>query len=94
MFNIVDNYEQRGQQNIEQCCFNSPEQVVRFYACNQCKNCERFIYDEEIMAGWTSDDSNFNTRYSMSTTNPRTACFGNEFEHSVGMNSRMPAHVA
>ena len=63
-------------------------------SCNQCKNCERFIYDEEIMAGWTSDDSNLNTRYSMSTTNPRTACFGNEFEHSVGMNSRMPAHNA
>ena len=33
-------------------------------SCNQCKNCEKFIYDEEIMAGWSSDDSNLNTRYS------------------------------
>ena len=33
LFNIVDNYEQCGQQNVEQCCLNSPEQVMRFYAC-------------------------------------------------------------
>lgn len=30
--------------------------------CFQCIKCERFVYDEEIMAGWTADDSNLNTR--------------------------------
>ncbi|XP_046861364.1 C-myc promoter-binding protein-like isoform X2 [Xenia sp. Carnegie-2017] len=30
-------------------------------SCNPCKDCERYIYDEEIMAGWVSDDSNLNT---------------------------------
>ena len=33
LYLIVYNYEQCGQQNIEQCCFNSPQQVVHFYVC-------------------------------------------------------------
>ncbi|XP_028399036.1 C-myc promoter-binding protein-like [Dendronephthya gigantea] len=38
-------------------------------SCNQCKNCEKYIYDEEIMAGWTSDDSNLNTSCPYCATN-------------------------
>uniref|UniRef100_A0A3B5BGB2 DENN domain containing 4C n=1 Tax=Stegastes partitus TaxID=144197 RepID=A0A3B5BGB2_9TELE len=29
--------------------------------CSQCRSCEALVYDEEIMAGWTADDSNLNT---------------------------------
>ena len=30
--NIVDNYEQRGQHNIEQCCFQQPLTGCAFFA--------------------------------------------------------------
>lgn len=30
-------------------------------SCSQCHSCEALVYDEEIMAGWTADDSNLNT---------------------------------
>jgi len=28
-----------------------------------CHTCDNLLYDEEIMAGWTADDSNLNTMY-------------------------------
>ena len=31
-------------------------------SCSQCKNCGSILYDEEIIAGWTAEDSNLNTR--------------------------------
>ncbi|CAL1590136.1 unnamed protein product [Knipowitschia caucasica] len=34
---------------------------VLMSSCSQCRSCEALVYDEEIMAGWTSDDSNLNT---------------------------------
>uniref|UniRef100_A0A8K9XLW8 DENN domain containing 4A n=1 Tax=Oncorhynchus mykiss TaxID=8022 RepID=A0A8K9XLW8_ONCMY len=30
-------------------------------SCSRCKTCDGLVYDEEIMAGWTADDSNLNT---------------------------------
>uniref|UniRef100_A0A8C4X4N3 DENN domain containing 4B n=1 Tax=Erpetoichthys calabaricus TaxID=27687 RepID=A0A8C4X4N3_ERPCA len=30
-------------------------------SCSLCRNCNCLVYDEEIMAGWTSDDSNLNS---------------------------------
>ncbi|CAJ0931427.1 unnamed protein product [Ranitomeya imitator] len=30
-------------------------------SCSQCRGCKALVYDEEIMAGWTADDSNLNT---------------------------------
>ncbi|XP_067351624.1 C-myc promoter-binding protein-like isoform X4 [Channa argus] len=30
-------------------------------SCSRCKTCDCLVYDEEIMAGWTADDSNLNT---------------------------------
>uniref|UniRef100_A0AAR2ISX8 DENN/MADD domain containing 4B n=1 Tax=Pygocentrus nattereri TaxID=42514 RepID=A0AAR2ISX8_PYGNA len=30
-------------------------------SCSLCRSCNSLVYDEEIMAGWTSDDSNLNT---------------------------------
>uniref|UniRef100_A0A8C6TG72 DENN/MADD domain containing 4C n=1 Tax=Neogobius melanostomus TaxID=47308 RepID=A0A8C6TG72_9GOBI len=35
--------------------------LVLMSSCSQCRNCEALVYDEEIMAGWTADDSNLNT---------------------------------
>ncbi|XP_076828543.1 DENN domain-containing protein 4C [Brachyhypopomus gauderio] len=34
---------------------------VLMSSCSQCLSCEALVYDEEIMAGWTADDSNLNT---------------------------------
>lgn len=30
-------------------------------SCSQCTACDALVYDEEIMAGWSADDSNLNT---------------------------------
>ncbi|XP_068830182.1 DENN domain-containing protein 4C isoform X8 [Capricornis sumatraensis] len=34
---------------------------VLMSSCSQCRVCGALVYDEEIMAGWTADDSNLNT---------------------------------
>ncbi|KAM4053057.1 DENN domain-containing protein 4C isoform 2-T2 [Anomaloglossus baeobatrachus] len=34
---------------------------VLMSSCSQCQGCNALVYDEEIMAGWTADDSNLNT---------------------------------
>ncbi|KAL3182176.1 hypothetical protein MRX96_022897 [Rhipicephalus microplus] len=35
---------------------------VSITSCSQCNTCKSVLYDEEIMDGWTADDSNLNTR--------------------------------
>ncbi|XP_037914739.1 DENN domain-containing protein Crag isoform X2 [Hermetia illucens] len=35
--------------------------LIQLTSCSQCHNCSVLIYDEEIMAGWTAEDSNLNT---------------------------------
>uniref|UniRef100_A0A8D3C904 DENN/MADD domain containing 4A n=1 Tax=Scophthalmus maximus TaxID=52904 RepID=A0A8D3C904_SCOMX len=34
---------------------------VQISSCSLCKTCDCLVYDEEIMAGWTSNDSNLNS---------------------------------
>ncbi|KAK0149403.1 DENN domain-containing protein 4C [Merluccius polli] len=34
---------------------------VLMSSCSQCRSCSALVYDEEIMAGFTADDSNLNT---------------------------------
>ncbi|XP_067090555.1 C-myc promoter-binding protein [Osmerus mordax] len=34
---------------------------VLMSSCSCCKTCDCLVYDEEIMAGWTADDSNLNS---------------------------------
>ncbi|KAG7461913.1 hypothetical protein MATL_G00196170 [Megalops atlanticus] len=41
-------------------CQNCALEVL-MSSCSQCRTCEALVYDEEIMAGWTADDSNLNT---------------------------------
>ncbi|XP_005062514.1 PREDICTED: DENN domain-containing protein 4B, partial [Ficedula albicollis] len=37
-----------------------PRQVL-LSSCSRCPGCAALVFDEELMAGWTSDDSNLNT---------------------------------
>ncbi|XP_061619894.1 DENN domain-containing protein 4C isoform X3 [Phyllopteryx taeniolatus] len=41
--------------------FQSYALEVLMSSCSQCRSCEALVYDEEIMAGWTANDSNLNT---------------------------------
>lgn len=36
-------------------------QQVLMSSCCLCKTCDCLVYDEEIMAGWTANDSNLNS---------------------------------
>ncbi|XP_054033539.1 LOW QUALITY PROTEIN: DENN domain-containing protein 4B [Dryobates pubescens] len=38
-----------------------PTVEVLLSSCSRCQGCGALVYDEEVMAGWTSDDSNLNT---------------------------------
>ncbi|NWX68170.1 DEN4B protein, partial [Alca torda] len=38
-----------------------PAMEVLLSSCSRCQGCGALVYDEEVMAGWTSDDSNLNT---------------------------------
>nr|XP_013797884.1 PREDICTED: DENN domain-containing protein 4B [Apteryx mantelli mantelli] len=38
-----------------------PSAQVLLSSCSRCQGCDSLVYDEEVMAGWTSDDSNLNT---------------------------------
>nr|XP_025974179.1 DENN domain-containing protein 4B [Dromaius novaehollandiae] len=38
-----------------------PAVEVLLSSCSRCQGCDSLVYDEEVMAGWTSDDSNLNT---------------------------------
>uniref|UniRef100_A0A8C9S6N2 DENN/MADD domain containing 4C n=1 Tax=Scleropages formosus TaxID=113540 RepID=A0A8C9S6N2_SCLFO len=38
-----------------------PMVVLLSTVCSRCLSCEALVYDEEVMAGWTADDSNLNT---------------------------------
>ncbi|KAH8373254.1 hypothetical protein KR009_008873 [Drosophila setifemur] len=35
--------------------------LIRLTTCSQCHNCSVLVYDEEIMSGWSAEDSNLNT---------------------------------
>lgn len=35
--------------------------VIQLTSCSQCHRCQALLYDEDIMAGWTAEDSNLNT---------------------------------
>ncbi|XP_049310998.1 DENN domain-containing protein Crag isoform X2 [Bactrocera dorsalis] len=35
--------------------------LIQITSCSQCHNCSVLLYDEEIMSGWSAEDSNLNT---------------------------------
>ncbi|XP_006031022.1 DENN domain-containing protein 4B isoform X2 [Alligator sinensis] len=38
-----------------------PPVEILLSSCSLCQSCDALVYDEEVMAGWTSDDSNLKT---------------------------------
>jgi hypothetical protein len=40
---------------------NSPIRIIEISSCNRCSACNQFLYDEEIMNGWSPDDSDLHT---------------------------------
>jgi hypothetical protein len=40
---------------------NSPIRIIEISSCNRCSTCNKFLYDEEIMNGWSPDDSELHT---------------------------------
>ncbi|XP_029140451.1 C-myc promoter-binding protein-like, partial [Protobothrops mucrosquamatus] len=57
-----------GKTEVVPSCSPSSTSVFQNYAlevlissCSRCRTCDCLVHDEEIMAGWTADDSNLNT---------------------------------
>ena len=40
---------------------SSPLRIIEISTCNRCTACHQFLYDEEIMNGWSPDDSELHT---------------------------------
>ncbi|XP_055548391.1 DENN domain-containing protein Crag isoform X1 [Wyeomyia smithii] len=40
---------------------NESDYVIQIMSCSQCHNCFVLLYDEDVMAGWSAEDSNLNT---------------------------------
>lgn len=57
-----------GKSEVASSCSTSNTNIFQNYAmevlissCSRCRTCDCLVHDEEIMAGWTADDSNLNT---------------------------------
>uniref|UniRef100_A0A8C6XJD4 DENN domain containing 4A n=1 Tax=Naja naja TaxID=35670 RepID=A0A8C6XJD4_NAJNA len=57
-----------SKSEVVSSCSPSSTSVFQNYAlevlissCSRCRTCDCLVHDEEIMAGWTADDSNLNT---------------------------------
>ena len=40
---------------------NFPSRIIEMSSCNRCAKCDHFLYDEEIMNGWSPDESELHT---------------------------------
>ncbi|XP_067886382.1 DENN domain-containing protein 4C isoform X2 [Heterodontus francisci] len=61
-----DNDPEKSDHGSSQCAstssiFQNCAMEVLMSSCSQCRVCEALVYDEEIMSGWSADDSNLNT---------------------------------
>ncbi|XP_070132688.1 DENN domain-containing protein Crag isoform X1 [Drosophila bipectinata] len=55
---LPDNlYSPIGESTTDRDC----DVLIQLTTCSQCHNCSVLVYDEEIMSGWTAEDSNLNT---------------------------------
>ncbi|XP_078702971.1 C-myc promoter-binding protein-like isoform X9 [Branchiostoma floridae x Branchiostoma belcheri] len=63
MLNRRDSVDSHGSSRYAstQSIFHNYAMEVRMSSCMRCYSCNALLYDEEIMAGWTPDDSNLNT---------------------------------
>ncbi|XP_067839418.1 DENN domain-containing protein 4C isoform X2 [Heptranchias perlo] len=61
-----DNEPEKSDHGSSHCAstssiFQNCAMEVLMSSCSQCRVCEALVYDEEIMSGWSADDSNLNT---------------------------------
>uniref|UniRef100_UPI00398EF96F DENN domain-containing protein 4C isoform X3 n=1 Tax=Pristiophorus japonicus TaxID=55135 RepID=UPI00398EF96F len=61
-----DNEPEKSDHGFSHCAstssiFQNCAMEVLMSSCSQCRVCEALVYDEEIMSGWSADDSNLNT---------------------------------
>ncbi|XP_043575050.1 DENN domain-containing protein 4C isoform X1 [Chiloscyllium plagiosum] len=61
-----ENDPEKSDRGSSQCAstssiFQNCAMEVLMSSCSQCRVCEALVYDEEIMSGWSADDSNLNT---------------------------------
>ncbi|XP_048475536.1 DENN domain-containing protein 4C [Rhincodon typus] len=61
-----ENDPEKSDRGSSQCAstssiFQNFAMEVLMSSCSQCRVCEALVYDEEIMSGWSADDSNLNT---------------------------------
>ncbi|KAM6202714.1 C-myc promoter-binding protein isoform 2-T2 [Rhynchocyon petersi] len=64
----VSKFALPGKSEVTSSCSTSNTNIFQNYAmevlissCSRCRTCDCLVHDEEIMAGWTADDSNLNT---------------------------------
>jgi hypothetical protein len=59
MFDLLEQYYSTNlEPNINSCKIVMEIEIT---SCSRCYTCFSLIYDEEIMEGWSADDSNLNT---------------------------------
>jgi hypothetical protein len=51
---------------------------IQITSCSQCHNCSVLIYDEEVMSGWSAEDSNLNT-FCHACEKPTVPCLDIQF---------------
>uniref|UniRef100_A0A3B5M5A6 DENN domain containing 4A n=1 Tax=Xiphophorus couchianus TaxID=32473 RepID=A0A3B5M5A6_9TELE len=65
-------------------------------SCSRCKTCDCLVYDEEIMAGWTADDSNLNTTcpFCGNPFLPRDPSpLSSQLSHHLPTSGSLPSHL-
>ncbi|XP_023300743.2 DENN domain-containing protein Crag isoform X2 [Lucilia cuprina] len=56
---LPENLYATPQDNMDDS--NDFDVLIQMTSCSQCHNCSVLLYDEEIMSGWSAEDSNLNT---------------------------------
>ena len=58
---MFDNFEE-FYNKVPRSGIQDPVLMIELTSCTRCLLCSTVLYDEEIMAGWTAEDSNLNTK--------------------------------
>ena len=59
--NFSDLFEELYERMPRKIC-GAVAMELRMTSCSRCKNCGLILYDEEIISGWSAEDSNLNTK--------------------------------
>ena len=58
---FADLFEQMYERMPRTICGATAMELI-MTSCSRCKNCDLILYDEEIISGWSAEDSNLNTK--------------------------------